>query len=56
MVIEASEPVTLEPIAAYRLESLGLLSLNKNQATPTCELYRQYFLDFLPTEASSAHA
>ena len=54
-VIEAPEPVILEPITAYRLESLGLISLNKNQATPTCELYRQYFRDFLPTEPSSTY-
>ncbi|MBE7386128.1 MAG: AAA-like domain-containing protein [Leptolyngbya sp. SIO1E4] len=47
-VISTSDPVTLDPITAYRLESLGLISLTKNQATPTCELYRQYFLDFLP--------
>jgi hypothetical protein len=51
-VIIASEPVTLEPIMAYRLESLGLISVNKNQATPSCELYRRYFLDFLPTALS----
>ena len=54
-VIDASEPVVLQPITAYRLESLGLISLNKNQATPTCELYRQYFRDFLPTEQPSTY-
>ena len=48
-VVDASEPVTVEPITAYRLESLGLIKLNKNQATPSCELYRQYFREFLPT-------
>lgn len=47
-VITTSEPVTLEPIMAYRLESLGLINVNKNQATPSCELYRRYFLEFLP--------
>lgn len=52
-VITASTPVTLEPIMAYRLESLGLISLNKNQATPCCELYRRYFHDFLPSAQSS---
>lgn len=46
-VIHASEPVELEPILAYRLESLGLIKLTKNQAIPTCELYRQYFLERL---------
>lgn len=52
-VIKATEPVTLEPITAYRLESLGLITLNKNQATLTCELYRRYFLEFLPAVSSS---
>ncbi|MEL6401124.1 MAG: AAA-like domain-containing protein [Cyanobacteria bacterium J06626_4] len=49
-VIDTPEPVTLEPITAYRLESLGLIKLNKNQAAPSCELYREYFHEFLPTE------
>lgn len=52
-VINASAPVTLEPITAYRLESLGLISLKKNRASPSCELYRQYFREFLPTEAAN---
>ncbi|MBE9160589.1 AAA-like domain-containing protein [Nodosilinea sp. LEGE 06152] len=54
-VIESAEPVTLEPIAAYRLESLGLVTLSKNLATPSCELYRQYFLAFLPPSLSSTY-
>ncbi len=54
-VIESPAPVALEPIAAYRLESLGLVNLSKNLATPSCELYRQYFLRFLPPPLSSAH-
>jgi hypothetical protein len=51
-VIESATPVALEPIAAYRLESLGLITLSKNLATPSCELYRQYFLAFLPPPLS----
>ncbi|HSM83495.1 MAG TPA: AAA-like domain-containing protein [Nodosilinea sp.] len=54
-VIEAVEPVALEPIAAYRLESLGLVTLSKNLAIPSCDLYRQYFLRFLPTPLSSTY-
>lgn len=54
-VIESAAPVALEPIAAYRLESLGLVTLSKNLATPSCELYRQYFLAFLPPSLSSAY-
>lgn len=53
-VIDADEPITLEPIAAYRLESLGLISLHKNQAFPSCELYRHYFREFLPVRSADA--
>ncbi|MBD2777863.1 AAA-like domain-containing protein [Iningainema tapete] len=35
--------VQLEAIAAYKLESMGLIKLEGNQAIPTCELYRLYF-------------
>ncbi|MBF2034835.1 MAG: AAA-like domain-containing protein [Leptolyngbyaceae cyanobacterium T60_A2020_046] len=55
-VIDAAEPATLEPITAYRLESLGPINLDKNQETPSCELYRQYFVAFLPTEAALSSA
>jgi hypothetical protein len=54
-VIESAAPMPLEPIAAYRLESLGLVTLSKNLATPSCELYRQYFLAFLPPSLSSTY-
>ncbi|WP_017300565.1 AAA-like domain-containing protein [Nodosilinea nodulosa] len=54
-VIESAEPVALEPITAYRLENLGLITLQKNLATPSCELYRQYFLAFLPASSSPAY-
>ncbi|KAB8315007.1 diguanylate cyclase [Tolypothrix campylonemoides VB511288] len=30
-------------IAAYKLESMGLVQLDGNQARPSCELYRLYF-------------
>ncbi|MFQ4139011.1 AAA-like domain-containing protein [Nodosilinea sp. PGN35] len=53
-VIESATPVALEPIAAYHLESLGLITLSKNLAIPSCELYRQYFLAFLPPPLSAA--
>lgn len=42
-VIRASESVTLEPILAYKLSSMGLIKLSENKATPACQLYRQYF-------------
>lgn len=54
-VVESAEPVALEPITAYRLESLGLIALDKNLATPSCDLYRQYFLAFLPAPSGLAY-
>jgi hypothetical protein len=34
----------LEPVIAYQLDSMGVIQLDGNLATPSCELYRQYFL------------
>ncbi|WP_071517103.1 AAA-like domain-containing protein [Geitlerinema sp. PCC 9228] len=42
-VVTSSEPVPLEPIAAYQLESMGVVTLQGSYAQPSCELYRQYF-------------
>ena len=42
-VVTAENSIELEPIAAYRLESIGLVSLKGNQASPSCELYRLFF-------------
>ena len=42
-VMNATEPVPLEPIIAYKLKSMGLIKLYNNQATISCQLYRQYF-------------
>lgn len=46
-VVTAKGSVQLDPIAAYKLESLGLVQLEANQAQPSCELYRLYFLQHL---------
>ena len=46
-VIQASEPVNLNTIAAYELESMGLVKMQGNEASPMCELYRIYFRDRL---------
>lgn len=46
-VVTAKGSVQLETIAAYKLESLGLVQLEANQAQPSCELYRLYFLQHL---------
>nr|WP_267871594.1 AAA-like domain-containing protein [Nostoc sp. CHAB 5715] len=42
-VIATNEKVELDAIAAYKLESMGLVQLNGNQAHTMCELYRFYF-------------
>ncbi|MFE1744060.1 AAA-like domain-containing protein [Coleofasciculus sp. H7-2] len=42
-VVTAQSPVQLESVAVYQLDSMGLVHLNGNQVTPSCELYRQYF-------------
>lgn len=43
-VINATEPVSLELILAYKLSSMGLIKQSPNKAIPNCELYRQFFL------------
>jgi hypothetical protein len=41
--IDSTQPISLEPIIAYKLSSMGLIKLDNNQATPSCRLYQQYF-------------
>lgn len=42
-VLTSATSVQLEAIAAYKLESMGLVKLEGNHAIPSCELYRLYF-------------
>ena len=42
-VIDVRESVKLEPITAYKLNNLGLVDLDSDRCTPSCELYRLYF-------------
>ncbi|AFZ28177.1 hypothetical protein Cylst_6213 [Cylindrospermum stagnale PCC 7417] len=42
-VVTAKGSVSLEPLLAYKLESMGLVKLEGNECTILCELYRQYF-------------
>jgi AAA-like domain len=42
-VMDAHEPVPLEPILAYKLHSMGLIKPFWKKVVPGCELYRQYF-------------
>jgi AAA-like domain len=46
-VITADRAVQLEAIPTYKLESMGLIELEGDRATPSCDLYRLYFRDRL---------
>ncbi len=46
-VIASKQPIQLESIPAFKLESMGLIRLEGDYATPRCALYRQYFCDRL---------
>ncbi len=43
VIATGDSKVQLEPILAYKLDSLGLVSLDGNSCTLSCELYRQFF-------------
>ena len=45
-VVKSSIPVELHLVEAFKLEIMGLVNLQGNLATVSCELYRQYFGDF----------
>ncbi|MGB3404918.1 MAG: AAA-like domain-containing protein [Microcoleaceae cyanobacterium] len=49
-VMNTPEGVKLEPVIAYKLNSLGLVGLNGDLATCFCELYRLYFSKQFPQE------
>ncbi len=42
-VIDAKNYVKLEPALAYKLQGMGLINIEGDRCTPTCELYRLYF-------------
>jgi hypothetical protein len=42
-VVTTRESLQLDAIAAYKLESMGLVQLKGDRARPSCELYRLYF-------------
>ena len=50
--IASGGSVQLEAMVAYKLESLGLIKLEGNQAMLSCQLYRLYFLKELKAENS----
>lgn len=46
-VVAASTPVEMNLVQAVQLQSLGLVYLKGNQASPSCNLYATYFRDHL---------
>jgi hypothetical protein len=42
-IVNGEKTVTLSFPEAFKLESLGLITIHNHQGIPTCELYRQYF-------------
>ncbi|NES19417.1 MAG: serine/threonine protein kinase [Symploca sp. SIO3E6] len=42
-VITTSKAVELDLVQAFKLQSMGLVNLQGNQAKPSCQLYAQYF-------------
>ncbi|MEH2307036.1 AAA-like domain-containing protein [Nostoc sp.] len=48
-VINATNYVKVEPVLAYKLQSMGLINLEGDRSTPACELYRLYFRQYLKT-------
>ncbi len=45
-VVMSQTPVELEPVQAFKLQSMGLVQ-GQNRVMPSCNLYRQYFSDRL---------
>ena len=46
-VLQTLQPIELELLPAFKLESLGLVNLQGNQATVSCSLYAEYFRNHL---------
>ncbi|MDJ0727745.1 MAG: AAA-like domain-containing protein [Prochloraceae cyanobacterium] len=42
-IVKASQPVSIEPIIAHKLTSMGLIKLQANKAQLSCKLYKEYF-------------
>ncbi|MGD1897549.1 MAG: AAA-like domain-containing protein [Phormidesmis sp.] len=46
-VVQKDRGVDIDAQSAFKLESMGLVSLQGNAALPRCDVYRQYFKDHL---------
>jgi tRNA A-37 threonylcarbamoyl transferase component Bud32 len=52
--INTDKGAEIDPIAAYKLHSLGLVTLHGSSVTPSCELYRRYFRSQLLERTTSS--
>ncbi|MGB3638458.1 MAG: AAA-like domain-containing protein [Rivularia sp. (in: cyanobacteria)] len=46
-VIQSLEPIQLNPEITFKLHSMGLVKILRNDCVSSCDLYRQYFSVFL---------
>ena len=46
-VVSASEPVKIDTMQGYKLDSMGLIKRNGDNSSPRCNLYRLYFTNHL---------
>lgn len=46
-VVKSQSAVELEPVQAFKLQSMGLVRGHNQRVVPSCALYRQYFSDRL---------
>lgn len=53
-VVSSASPVKLDPVLTYQLNSMGLVTIEGDRATPSCELYRGYFSEQLLEEDRSS--
>ena len=45
-VVMSAHPVEVEPMQAFKLQSMGLVSWENQRLVSSCDLYRQYFRDY----------
>ncbi|NET57077.1 MAG: diguanylate cyclase, partial [Symploca sp. SIO2E6] len=46
-VVQATVPIALDQVLGFKLYSMGLVHLQGNTVTPSCQLYHQYFSEQL---------
>ena len=46
-VLDSDKPIALEQIQGFKLHSMGLINYHGNQVSVSCDLYRQYFSNYL---------